>query len=312
MEAIADMKTASIEAPNKPPETTPAKQMMGAAVTMPVGMEAVSPLLQKALTIVDDQAKRTRTQTTKVCLKGHPLRMRTSPFMRKSEKTGKMDTGTSLACWGCKIPIYIPNGYFRCSYMGCDYDVGPHCGLIADLAWCDVEEEPIDDTQTSTEDESPKAEVKEPDYNIDEKCRRGHKMTMWTTAFARDDIHGTRIAGQFIKCRSCKKDINVAMGYFRCRYTGCNEDYCTRCSLAAGLDFDESVEAPIEENRLIAALNVDKYDSDAMDEMNQAKTDFKIDQAMKLRKKLMDNIEANPEDFDEFSQIYGSSKQEKI
>ncbi len=93
-------------------------------------------------------AKRTRTQVLKVCTKGHPLKMRKSTFMRISAETGQLVSGEPMKCWGCKNPIKVQRGYYRCSYMGCDYDVGMNCGLVADLEWDDYEEPPIDDTKT--------------------------------------------------------------------------------------------------------------------------------------------------------------------
>ena len=102
-------------------------------------------LMKQVSTDFVEQAKRARTQVLKVCTKGHPLKMRKSPFPRRDAETGEVKEGANLQCWGCKSTIICKRGYYRCDYTGCDYDVGIRCGLVADLEWGDDESEPIDD-----------------------------------------------------------------------------------------------------------------------------------------------------------------------
>ena len=119
------------------------------------GLPGIFDIIRSASIDIEKAAKRTRTQVLKVCTKGHPLKMRRTPFARVSAETGELVPGTeNLRCWGCKNPINIKRGYFRCSYVSCDYDVGMNCGLVADLEWADEEEDPIDDRPRDREDRS--------------------------------------------------------------------------------------------------------------------------------------------------------------
>ena len=116
--------------------------------------------------------------------------MRHTPFPRLSAKTGEVDPGTDLACWGCKIKINVKRGYFRCNYTACDYDVGTRCGLVADLEWTDDEEPVIDDAgilnkqvtasepEAAPEEES-KVVPKVKQASLSDKCPKGHPLTVW-------------------------------------------------------------------------------------------------------------------------------------
>ena len=71
--------------------------------------------------------------------------MRYSPFTRFHKESGEMQPGKKITCNGCKNAVSIFNGYYRCKYRGCDYDVCQRCGIVAGLDFDSEEEDPFDD-----------------------------------------------------------------------------------------------------------------------------------------------------------------------
>ena len=72
--------------------------------------------------------------------------MRYSSFERYDIESAKMNPGNQLSCNGCRNKINIAQGYYRCKYRGCDYDVCQRCGIVAGLDFDSEEEDPVDDT----------------------------------------------------------------------------------------------------------------------------------------------------------------------
>ena len=99
----------------------------------------------------------------------------------------------------------------------------------------------------------------------------------------------------------------MKQGFFRCRYTGCNEDYCIRCGIAADLDYEETLVQPIEENRALASKRIEDDTIDEVEAMRRDANKMRAELAMKLREKLINSIEASPEDFNEFHSIYSGT-----
>ena len=58
------------------------------------GLLGLTDLIKSTSEDIVKAARRTRTQVLKVCTKGHPLKMRRTPFPRVSEASGEMVPGT--------------------------------------------------------------------------------------------------------------------------------------------------------------------------------------------------------------------------
>lgn len=85
----------------------------------------------------------TLDKLSSLCPNGHPMKMRNDVFPR-IDKSGKTVPGDNLFCNFSKQPIIIKQGYFRCKYIRCDYDISLRIGLAAGFDLDEEEDEPVD------------------------------------------------------------------------------------------------------------------------------------------------------------------------